>query len=115
MMLENVDQKRVLEIAKKAKNASYRLSAVETSTKNNILHDSAEAILSCKDNLISENQKDIELNKDKLTDALLDRLVLDSKRIDGICEGLIAISKLEDPVGKIISSHKTWFSRIHQR
>ena len=104
MMRENVDQKQVLEIAKKAKNASYHLSSVETSAKNNILNDSAEAILNRKDNLISENQRDIELNKDKLNDALLDRLVLDSKRIDGICEGLIAISKLEDPVGKIISS-----------
>ena len=66
MMLENVDQKRVLEIAKKAKNASYHLSSVETSTKNNILQDSAEAILNSKDNLISVNQKDIELNKNKL-------------------------------------------------
>ena len=66
MMLENVDKKRVLEIAKKAKYATYRLSAVETATKNSVLEDSAEAIFNNKDNLISENQKDIDLNKGKL-------------------------------------------------
>ena len=106
MMLEIVNEKQILEIAKKAKIASYHLSALETKTKNNVLKDSADAILNCKDDLIFENQKDIDANKDKLTPALLDRLVLDSKRIDNICEGLIEISKLEDPVGNIISSWK---------
>ena len=43
---------------------------------------------------------DIKENEKKLNSALLDRLMLDSNRIDGICDGLIEIAKLEDPVGK---------------
>ena len=49
------------------------------------------------------NSIDIEKNKSKLNTALLDRLLLDENRIESICKGLIDISKLEDPVGKIIS------------
>ena len=41
-----------------------------------------------------------------LTQLLLDRLILDNKRIEGICKGLVDISKLDDPIGKILSEWK---------
>ena len=47
-------------------------------------------------------KKDVEENKDKLTSATLDRLVLDEKRIKSMCEGLEDISRLDDPIGKIL-------------
>ena len=52
--------------------------------------------------IIDENKKDIEDNKDKLTPATLDRLVLDEKRIKSMCDGLVDISKLNDPIGKLL-------------
>ena len=52
--------------------------------------------------IIDENKKDVEENKDKLTPATLDRLVLDEKRIKSMCDGLVDISRLDDPIGKTI-------------
>jgi len=56
-----------------------------------------------KKKILDANSIDIEKNKSKLNTALLDRLLLDEKRIESICKGLIDISELEDPVGNIIS------------
>ena len=47
-------------------------------------------------------KKDINENKEKLTPATLDRLILDEKRVESICNGLVDISKLDDPIGKLI-------------
>ena len=55
-----------------------------------------------KDSILKANELDIKENKDKLNSATLDRLILDEKRIESISNGLVEISKLEDPVGKII-------------
>ena len=53
--------------------------------------------------IIDENKKDVSENKKKTyMPQLLDRLVLDEKRIKSMCVGLIDIAKLDDPIGKII-------------
>ena len=59
-------------------------------------------LLKNKDSILKANELDIKENKDKLNSATLDRLILDEKRIESISNGLVEISKLEDPVGKII-------------
>ena len=92
------------EIGKKAKNASYLVSVLSTEIKNKILLDSADNIRRNMNRLIEENEKDVENNKKKLTSSTLDRLILDEKRIDTMCNGLAEISKLEDPIGKKIDS-----------
>ncbi len=91
-------------IGKKAKNASYLVSVLSTEIKNKILLDSADNIKKNMSRLIEENEKDVKNNKGKLTSSTLDRLILDEKRIDIICNGLAEISKLEDPIGKKIDS-----------
>ena len=58
-----------------------------------------------KKKILHANNLDIE-NKSTLNSALLDRLILDNKRIEGICKGLVDISKLDDPIGKILSEWK---------
>ena len=59
-----------------------------------------------KKKILHANNLDIEKNKSTLNSALLDRLILDNKRIEGICKGLVDISKLDDPIGKILSEWK---------
>ena len=54
-----------------------------------------------KSTIIDENKKDVEENKDKLTPATLDRLVLNEKRIKSMCDGLVDISRLDDPIVKL--------------
>ncbi len=94
--IENV----VLKIGERAKNASLKVSLLSSKEKNDVLHDAADNIDKNRNIIIEQNSIDIEEHKKKLNSALLDRLMLDSKRIDGICNGLNDIAKLEDPIGK---------------
>ncbi len=95
-------EQEVLKICKKAKLASLEVSLLSTKKKNDVLFDAADNIKKNKDLIIENNSLDIDQNKNKLNSALLDRLMLDSKRVDDICNGLIEIAKLEDPIGKIL-------------
>tara|TARA_B100000579_G_C22822698_1_gene851498 strand:+ start:65 stop:1327 length:1263 start_codon:yes stop_codon:yes gene_type:complete len=100
--MNQISENDILKIGVKAKEASRKVSTLETNLKNKIICSAAENLMKNKKKIIIENQKDINENKSKLTSATLDRLVLDSKRVDAICEGLVDISKLDDPIGKII-------------
>ncbi len=95
-------EEKVLRIGANAKKASLKVSLLSTKKKNDVLLDAADNIMKNKDLIIQENEMDIKEHEKKLNNALLDRLMLDSKRIDGICEGLNQISKLDDPIGKIL-------------
>ena len=95
-------EKEVLEIGSKAKESSLEVSLLSTKVKNQVLMEAAQNIKKNKESIIQANIKDINEHKNKLSPALLDRLMLDSNRIDNICSGLIDISKLEDPIGKIL-------------
>ncbi|MAI60471.1 MAG: glutamate-5-semialdehyde dehydrogenase [Rickettsiales bacterium] len=103
MSVENLE-KDILQIGRQAKEASRYVSQLSTSSKNNILCSAAENLLKNKDTILKANELDIKENKDKLNSATLDRLILDNKGIESISNGLEEISKLEDPVGKIIEN-----------
>ena len=99
-------EEEVLKIGIKAKEASFRISLLSSQTKNDVLLDAADNIKKNKKLIIEHNSIDIEENKKKLNSSLLDRLMLDSNRIDSICKGLVEISKLDDPIGKILGEWK---------
>lgn len=94
----------VQEIGAKAKAASFKIASLTSKMKNEIIKDAAQNLKKNKNLIIEENKKDIEDHRNSLSSALLDRLMLDSKRIDNMCIGLKNIANLEDPVGKSISS-----------
>ena len=88
----------------KAKEASFKLSGFSTETKNNALVVLARALLVNKDFILKENLKDIKnAGKRGIALNLLDRLELNEKRLNEMADSLNEVSKLEDPVGKIIS------------
>ncbi|NLZ52523.1 MAG: glutamate-5-semialdehyde dehydrogenase [Thermoanaerobacteraceae bacterium] len=90
----------ILDIAKQAKEASYTISAASTAVKNNALSMMAKALDEMRDEIIEANQKDLEKAKEKgLKDALIERLMLNDKRIDGMIKGLLDLLELSDPVG----------------
>ena len=95
-------EKDVLRIGEKAKLASLKVSLLSTMEKNDILLDAADNIKKNKSLIIQSNEMDVDKNKNRLNSALLDRLMLDSNRIDNVCNGLVEIAKLEDPVGKVL-------------
>ena len=85
-----------------ARLAAKKLRSATTQDKNRALANIAEQIDADRAQIIDANAKDLAAGRDKgLSDALLDRLMLDDARIDGILESLEQIISLPDPVGSI--------------
>jgi glutamate-5-semialdehyde dehydrogenase len=92
----------VIDRAKLAKNASRRMSAIGTEVKNSALMAMAKALKDNKDEIIDANSKDIEYGKSMgFSKSLLDRLLLDEKRIEDMAEGLRQLTALPDPIGEV--------------
>ncbi len=85
-----------------AKAASLKLMTCGTREKNNALFVIAQALADNKQKIIDANAADMAKAKENgMSTALMDRLALDSKRIDGIAAGVREVAALEDPVGQV--------------
>ena len=95
---------QLITIGENAKNASQILSMSSENIKNKALTNMADTILKQCDNILEANKLDMENAKKKgISEAFLDRLLLDSKRVESISEGLKSIVELSDPVGEEIA------------
>ncbi len=94
----------IVNIGKNAKLASKVLSVASSDMKNKALERMAQALEDNSVMIIAENKKDIENGRaNGLSEAMLDRLMLDSGRIEKIAAAIREIIALDDPVGKTLS------------
>ncbi len=92
----------LFELGAKSKKASYEIAKLSQTEKNNALESIKKSILDNKNQIISENKKDIEIaRKNNMAESMIDRLSLDDKRIEDICLGIDKVIALDDPIGKI--------------
>lgn len=92
----------LLEMGKKAKQASIILSTLPTPVKNNVLLKSADALIEGIDKILLANQKDVEAAKAAgVRSAFIDRLTLTRERILSMAEGLRQVASFDDPVGEV--------------
>lgn len=85
-----------------AKNASKEFASAGSSKKNELLFKISDLIDKQRNFILTENAKDIDYAvKNSLKESLIDRLLLNEKRIDSIINGVLDIQKQDDPVGKI--------------
>ncbi len=90
----------VFDICQKAKEASRAFAVQSTQNKNKLLADIASSLEENRESIISANKKDLSSAKGNgIPDHMLDRLMLNEARIDGICSSLRALIGLKDPVG----------------
>ncbi|MBL99066.1 MAG: glutamate-5-semialdehyde dehydrogenase [Rhodopirellula sp.] len=90
-------------VAENAHKASAQLQLVSGELKNRWLNESAQALRAGVPAILAANANDIEAAPGYgLTDAQIDRLVLNEERIDGIATALEQISMLPDPIGQTI-------------
>lgn len=88
----------------KAKEVSYELGNLSTEEKNKGLLAMADYLVKFKDEIIEANKLDLQAAMDRGTaKAMLDRLALDSSRIEGMANGLRQVAMLPDPVGEVLS------------
>jgi glutamate-5-semialdehyde dehydrogenase len=90
----------MLEIGRRARAASTVLAQASGDRKNDALRAAAAAIRSGAPGILAANARDVDAARAKgLRDALIDRLMLDGDRLEGVADGLEAIAELPDPVG----------------
>lgn len=86
---------------KLAKRAARILAGLSVTKKDQALLAMAEALIANKDSIIDENKKDlVEGEKNGLSKAMADRLMLNDQRVEAMAEGLRKLVALADPVGK---------------
>ena len=90
-------------IGKRAKDAAAKLAVTSTEDKNRILLAMANALRENCDKILEANALDIENGrKNNMSESLIDRLMLNADRIEGMAKGIEDVIKLEDPVGRIL-------------
>lgn len=92
------------DIGTRAKAASAELAFAPAEAKEKALLVAADAVWARRAEIIEANAKDLEFGRNKgLSPAMMDRLLLDDARIQGICDGLRAVAGQADPVGEVMS------------
>lgn len=88
-----------------AKKACSSLTSASTQKKNNALEEISKALVENADYIIENNKTDLENGKNQgMSQGLLDRLMLNKERIDGIADGCMQVADLDDPCGKILET-----------
>lgn len=83
-----------------AKDSSRKFASVSTDVKNNILIKIAQKLKGNANRIIEANKLDLaKAAENNIPVPMLDRLMLNEKRIDGICDSLLSLVNLADPIG----------------
>ena len=97
----------IINVGRLAKEASRIMVSASTSVKNDALLHMAEALVNNKNTIIEANIEDMRLGKkNNLSEAMLDRLMINEQRIENMAEGLKKVASLPDPVGEGIKRWK---------
>ncbi|MGV8983328.1 glutamate-5-semialdehyde dehydrogenase [Clostridium sp.] len=97
----------IVEIGKSAKDASRIMVTVSTDIKNDALVHMAQALKKNENMIIEANTVDMELGrKNNLSEAMLDRLMINQQRIENMADGLKNVASLPDPIGEGIKRWK---------
>ena len=101
--MENVTD-MMADLGARAKAAAAELAFAPAEAKEAALNAAADAVWAQRAAIIEANAQDMAFGRDKgLTDAMLDRLLLDEARIQGIVDSLRAVAAQDDPVGQTMT------------
>lgn len=98
---------KIISLAEELKRASQGLGELPSRQKDKVLNETAHRLKKGTKKIIRANQKDLQTAKKmKLSNALLDRLMLNQKRIEQMADAVSQVAQLKDPVGKILAQWK---------
>ncbi|WP_135505381.1 glutamate-5-semialdehyde dehydrogenase [Roseovarius aestuariivivens] len=91
------------EIGSRARAAATTLATATPEAKRQALEVAADAVWNTRADIIAANAKDLEFGRDKgLSEAMMDRLMLNEARIESICDGLRTVAAQDDPIGEVL-------------
>ncbi|MGV6804760.1 MAG: glutamate-5-semialdehyde dehydrogenase [Ruegeria sp.] len=92
------------DLGRRAKDASRDLAYASAERKHAALIAAAEAVWDNRGQIMEANKKDLEYGRQKgLSPAMMDRLMLDEERVQGMVNGLRAVAEQADPVGEVMT------------
>ncbi len=92
------------DLGARAKAASSELAFASAERKHAALIAAADAVWARHADIIEANKKDLEFGREKgLSPAMMDRLMLDEARVQGMVDGLRTVADQTDPVGEVLS------------
>lgn len=98
------------DIVNKARDTKYAaqvLAGASSVQKNTFLKNLIKYLKEDREYILSENKKDMEKGKQNgMPDPLLDRLMIDNKRIDGMIKSIEQIIELNDPIGQVTGMNR---------
>lgn len=91
----------------KTRRSSWALATLATDSKNAVLNDLAAALCENTATIQAANDRDVKAaQRQGLSAALIDRLVLNDKRIQGMSQAVKDVAALPDPVGEVTESRE---------
>ena len=102
-----MEEDKFIELARKAKAASKKIATLPVGVKNTALLNIAKNLKDNKEKIFEANKKDLEaafplVESGKLSQSTFNRLKLDQNKMRDMIQGIIDISNLEDPIGKVL-------------
>lgn len=94
----------MMDLGARARAAAAVLASSPAEARAEALTRAADAVWANRADIIAANARDMEFGRDKgLSDAMMDRLMLDEARVQGIVNGLRAVAGQADPVGAVLA------------
>ncbi len=103
--MDNLEIKEIiLGMGAKARASAHALAVLDADKKNAILRAMANGLRQNEQKILTANAQDIAAGEaNALTSAMLDRLRLDSSRLEAIAAGVEEVADLPDPVGEVLT------------
>ena len=89
-------------LASQARSASGNLRTLSENSRKAVLLRTAELLREKKSEIFEKNRLDLENNKGKISDAMLDRLTLNEARLEAMARGVEEIAEFPTPIGKVL-------------
>ncbi len=94
--METIDQIRLAKQAKKS------INTATSDEKNKALRAMADALVDATADILAANQLDMEAARGRISEVMLDRLLLTEERIQAMADGILQVAALPDPVGELL-------------
>ena len=94
---------QILDLGRRARAASRLLARLSSEQKDAALQAMADEIVAGVNAILAANARDLENARSSgISGAMLERLTLNSARVEAMAEGIRAVAALPDPVGEVI-------------
>ena len=109
-------QTMIAEMGEKAREAFGLIANASDADKAAALRASAQSLRTARAEILAANSKDMERGKERgLSNAMLDRLMIDEERLEGIATAVDNVAVLPDPVGAVIDQSERPNGLVMQR